>query len=91
MKKSHHLFEELYENNKRLVYTFIRQAVDAKDLDNYLIDELFQVVWIKVYNNIEKFNPNIKRVNSSSTGSYYVTINELYKATQNHPQKQMAV
>lgn len=36
-------------------------------------------------------DPNIKRVNSSSTGSYYVTINELYKATQNHPQKQMAV
>ena len=56
MKKSHHLFEELYENNKRLVYTFIRQAVDAKELDNYLIDELFQVVWIKVHNNIEKFN-----------------------------------
>ena len=61
MEKSHHLFEAIYENNKRLVYKFIQQAVDAKDLDNYLIDELFQVVWIKVYNNIEKFKNKSKK------------------------------
>jgi len=36
-------------------------------------------------------DPNIKRVDPSSNGSYYVHVNSLYYATHNHFAQEMAV
>lgn len=41
-------------------------------------------------NKIYVTDPNIQRVDKNASGSYYVTIDELYNATVNHFAQQMA-
>lgn len=55
--KGYSSLEELYAENEKLVYTFIRDYTNNKDA----IEELVQIVWFKIFTNFEKIPANRKK------------------------------
>ena len=45
-------FEAIYQDNKNLIYTYIYDYVDEKEI----ADEIFQLVAVKIYENMDKFS-----------------------------------
>lgn len=66
-----------FEKGGSWIYTTAGHFMNANGYDNY-------------GNLIYVTDPNVQRVNSNLSGSYYVTIDELYNATANHFAQQMA-
>ena len=56
-RKGYRNLEELYEENEALVYTFMRDYTK----DENLVQELSQRLWIKVWENFDKFRDKEKK------------------------------
>lgn len=47
-------FEEMYKDNRKLVYTFLTDITDIED-DEFIKEDLASAVWVKIFERGEKF------------------------------------